>query len=300
MKSLIKNFIVMIFLFTCSYSEEKRIERLEDKVERNGIVYIKGEETPFTGVLKSDVVEQEYSQGIKNGVFKGKITVEEEVYLYEGRFVEGIKNGKWILRYPEGSNRAILEYNYDMPEGRWVYFYKNGKKEFYETFKNGILEGEVISFDEEGNIDKKLNYQNGLLQGEVVFFYNKNTLDTIANFSFGRLNGRIQMFSQENILQLEGNYRNDKRESLWKLYYKSGDLKVVIPYIRGLKNGKSIIYDKAGGIVQISYYKDNNEIDSEGKLIKKAEPFRDGIVERFKKFNNSLKSLEYNRALSEI
>lgn len=299
MKRLITNLVIMIFLCTCSYSNN-RVENLENKVERNGLVYIKGESTPFTGILKSGEVEQEYRNGIRNGVFKGKILVDGSEYNYEGTFVEGIKHGKWIIKYLEGKNRAILEYNYDMPEGQWVYFYNNGKKEFSETFKDGILEGTVVEYDPQGNVKKKLKYQNGLLEGEVVFFYDGNVLDILAHFNHGRLNGRVEIFSQENILQLEGNYKNDKRESLWKLYYKTGDLKVTVPYKKGLKHGKSVIYDKSGGIVQVNSYENNNEIDENGNILKRAEPFRDGIVERFKKFNNNLKSLKYNKALSEI
>ena len=291
---------MIMFLFTCSYAEVNRVIKLSDKTLKNNVVYLKGERAPFSGKIQDGGIEQEYRDGIKNGVFKGKIQVEGKEYLYEGKYIEGIKNGKWVIKYPSGKNRAILEYSYDKPVGEWRYFYEDGKLESIERFNSeGFLSGEMSVYDREGNSLKKANYQNGLLQGEVIFYQSKGVLDTIANFENGRLTGKIEVFSI-NGLQLEGNYKDNRRVSLWKLYYNTGDLKVTIPYRNGLKTGKSIIYDKAGGVVHVNYYRDNNEVTVDGKVIKKAKPFRDGIVEKFKSFNANLKSLKFSEALSEI
>lgn len=297
--NLIKLFMIM-FLFTCSYAEGSRVEKLSDKSVKNNVVYVKGESTPFTGKLQAGEIEQEYRNGIKDGVFKGKIRIDEIEYLYEGRYVEGIKHGLWIIKYITGEKRAEIQYEYDTPIGQWTYFFKDKKVEGYETFKNGVHFGPLVIYDKEGNILVKVNYKDGFLDGEVVFLYDKDALDVIANFKYGKLDGDIEMYSRNNNLQLEGNYLLDKRESIWKLYYTTGDLKIIVPYKNGLKTGKSIIYDKAGGIIQIAYFKDNNEVTANGELIKKARPFKDGIVERFKKFNANLESLKINKALSEI
>lgn len=297
--NLIKLFMIM-FLFTCSYAEGDRVVKLSDKSVKNNVVYIKGESNPFTGKLQTGEIEQEYRNGIKNGLFKGKIKINNVEYLYEGKYVEGIKHGSWIIKYITGEKRAEIQYEYDMPIGQWTYFSKDKKVEGYETFKNGVHVGPLVIYDNMGNILTKANYKDGVLDGEVVFLHDKNALDIIANFKYGKLDGNVEMYSRNNNIQLEGNYLSDKRDSIWKLYYTTGDLKVIVPYKNGLKTGKSIIYDKAGGIVQISYFKDNNEVTATGELIKKARPFKDGIVERFKKFNANLESLKINKALSEI
>lgn len=297
--NLMKFFMIM-FLFTCSYAEVNKVIKLSDKTVKNNVVYLKGATIPFTGKLQDEGMEQEYRNGIKNGLFKGKIKIEGKDYLYEGNYIEGIKNGKWFIKYPNGKNRALIEYSYDKPVGEWKYFYEDGQLESIETFNNdGVLSGKVIVYDKEGNILKRANYANGLLQGEVLFYQSKGVLDTIANFDNGKLTGKIELFSLNN-LQLEGNYKDNKRVSLWKLYYTTGDLKVTVPYRNGLKTGKSVIYDKAGGVVQVNYFKDNNEVTADGKLIKEAKPFKDDIVEKFKKFNANLNVLKINKTLSEI
>lgn len=299
-KIRVLNLILTIYFFISSSIFGDRIESIDNKIVKNNIAYVKGENTPFTGKFIGTGIEQGYKDGIKNGKYTGKIEIDGEVCQYIGNYVEGIKHGTWIIKYPNNENKAILEYNYDMPNNQWTYFYRNKQVEGYETFKDGILYGALVNYSENGNILKRANYENGFLQGELVFFHEGNILDTVANFSFGSLDGKIEIFSRENILQIEGNYKNNKREGIWKLYYKTGDLKVTIPYRNGLKTGKSIIYDKAGGVVQVNYYQNNNEVTSDGKLIKEAKPFKDGIVDRFKNFNKSLKYLKYNKILAEI
>lgn len=292
--------ILILSSFISSSIFGDRIENIDKKIIKNNIAYVVGEDTPFTGKFVGTGIEQDYKDGIKNGRYIGEIKIDGETCRYIGNYVEGIKHGTWIIKYPNNENKAILEYNYDMPNNQWTYFYSNKQIEGYETFKGGILYGTLVNYSEDGNILKTANYENGFLQGEIVFFHEGNVLDTIANFSFGSLDGKIEIFSKENILQIEGNYKNNKREGVWKLYYKTGDLKVTIPYRNGLKTGKSIIYDKAGGIIQVNYYQNNNEVTSDGRLIKEAKPFKDGIVDRFKNFNKNLKYLKYNKILAEI
>lgn len=295
--------IIMILcfsIFELSYSDTKRVEKIENKQLKNNIVYFKNESVPFTGEFRGPGINEEYKSGIKDGFFKGVISDEGKNFIYEGRYVEGIKHGQWIVKYPSGSNKAILRYNYDKPHGQWAYFYETNKIESYENFEDGILSGKVVSYDSKGNVKTQVAYRSGLLDGEAVFFHSPNVLDTITVFSYGKLNGPIKMFSTDNIPLVEGTYKNNKREGMWKLFYKTGDIKTTVPYKNGLKDGKVTIFDKGGGIVLLSLFKNGDELDSKGNIIEKGKPFKDGIVERFKKFNRNLKFEKYDKLLSEL
>ena len=48
------------------------------------------------------------------------------------------------------------------------------------------------------------------------------------------------------------------------------------------------------------YLKNGNEVDDKGNIIEKSQPFKDAIVERFKKFNRNLKFEKYDKLLSEL
>lgn len=295
--------IIMILcfsIFELSYSDNKRVEKIENKQIKNNIVYFKNESVPFTGEFRGTGINEEYKSGIKDGFFKGVISDEGKSFIYEGRYVEGIKHGQWVIKYLTGSNRAILRYNYDKPHGQWAYFYENNKIESYENFEDGILSGKVVNYDSKGNVKTQVTYKSGLLDGEAVFFHSPGVLDTTAIFSYGKLNGPLKMFSADNIPLVEGTYKNNKRENIWKFFYKTGDIKTTVTYKNGLKNGKVTIYDKGGGIVLISLFENGDEIDNNGNIIEKNQPFKDGIVERFKKFNRNLKFEKYDKLLSEL
>lgn len=287
-------FILSSFIFAKNFN-------ISEKTLKNGIVYRKGEEEAFTGVFKGEGIHEEYRKGVKNGKFIGEVTIDKEVYVYEGIYVEGVKNGEWKIRYPDGKIKAILNYNYDLPKGQWTYFYDNNQIQGYENFNNGVISGETIFYTKDGNLLKRSTYKNGLIDGEMVLYRKNHSLDSIVNFSVGKLDGKIEVYSQNNILQLQGNYKNNKRENLWKLYYNTGDLKMIISYNHGLKNGRMVVYGKAGEIVQTTIYKDNHEVDSSGNIITKASSEgEDNIATRYSKLVYNFEYLKYNNALSSL
>ncbi len=81
---------------------------------------------------------------------------------------------------------------------------------------------------------------------------------------------------------------------------KSGDIKTVVNYKNGLKNGEVIIYDKAGLIAQKSNFLNGDEVDEEGRVIERDTDLKDPVVDRFKKFNRNLKYEKYDKILSEL
>lgn len=90
-----------------SFSADIRTEKLGNKEIKNGIVYIKNETEPYTGKFVTEKITEEYSSGIKHGFFKGEFTDDGVKYSYEGRYVEGIKHGEWIIRYPLGQKKQL-------------------------------------------------------------------------------------------------------------------------------------------------------------------------------------------------
>lgn len=294
-----KIFIIFILVLSLSYSGN-RVENIEHKKIKNQIVYFQNETTPFTGELIGAGVKEEYVDGIKHGVFKGKVNDEGETLLFEGRYVNGIKHGTWLLKYPDGTTKAVLRYNYDKPSGQWSYFYEDQKIESYENLEDGILSGKVVKYSRDGDLISQLTYNYGVLDGEAIFFYKTGVLETITNFKFGKLNGKFRMFSRDGAPFLDGDYVLDKRSGEWKFFYKTGDVKTTVSYKNGYKDGEVVIYDKAGLIADKFYFKNGDEVDKDGKIISKKTKFNDAIIDRFKKFNRNLKYEKYDRILTEM
>ncbi|MFK4784970.1 toxin-antitoxin system YwqK family antitoxin [Fusobacterium sp. MFO224] len=296
MKKLFILFSLML-VFSFEIFSGERIENIDKKLLKSGIVYVGNEKVPYTGTLKGKNVEEVYKSGIKDGYFKGTVKIAEENLLYEGRYVQGIKHGVWYLKYKTGVTKAIMKYNYDRPHGHWSYFYPNKSMAGYENLKDGLLAGKVVQYNEDGSLKATVNYKNGLLEEEGTFFYNSGNLKAETNFRLGKVNGPIRIYSDGGTLLLDGHYINNRREGKWMMFYRNGDLKTTIEYKNGMKHGDLVIYDKSGMVLDVAQFKNGLEI---GVGETKAPKLRDNIVGLFKKFNRDLKYEQYNKILTEM
>lgn len=304
MKSVSLLLLALYFIIgtAVSSADNIRVESIKNKEIKNGIVYCKNEIKPYTGKFITENIQEEYIQGIKNGFFKGEFIDNDIIYTYEGRYIEGIKHGEWIIRYPLGQEKAVIKYNYDKPYGKWTYFFEDKTLEAYENFKNGVLSGETATFNQKGNMITKVNYKDGLLDGEALFFYGENIVETETFFVSGKIDGKINIFSRKGTQLLNGFYKDNKREGVWRLYYQSGELKTVIPYLKGVKNGEVLIYDKGGMVVQNLIFKNGMLVNPDGSIDEneKDKKLKDNLLEKFKKFNRNLNFIKYDKILSEI
>lgn len=62
--------ILCFSIFELSYSDAKRVEKIENKQIKNNIVYFKNESVPFTGEFRGPGINEEYKSGIKTGFLK--------------------------------------------------------------------------------------------------------------------------------------------------------------------------------------------------------------------------------------
>lgn len=187
-----KIIIIYIALFSLSFSNLRK-ESINKKILKNQIVYLENEEKPYTGELIERGIKEQYQNGIRHGFFQGFIYENDEKFIYEGNYINGIKHGVWILKYLNGETKAILKYNYDKPNGQWTYFHKGKRIEGYENLEDGILHGKLVKYYSNGDILARVEYINGLLQGEASFFYKGEILETITKFVYGKINGEIKI-----------------------------------------------------------------------------------------------------------
>ena len=110
-------------------------EDIKNKKLIDNIAYFKNESLPFSGKFIGNNIEEEYLEGVREGYYKGEIIIDNEKFICEGRFSNGLKNGEWIIKSFQGNLKAILKYQYDRPIGEWKYFYPNGNIFEIDRFK---------------------------------------------------------------------------------------------------------------------------------------------------------------------
>lgn len=292
-----KSYIVIIFLALTSLVVAKtRVEDIKYKNLIDNIAYFQNETLPFSGKFIGKNVEEEYIDGVRDGYYRGTITIDNEEYLCEGRFSNGLKNGEWTIKYPQGNLKALLKYRYDRPIGLWKYFYPNGNILEVDRFKDGELDGTVDVFNIKGESKLKMNFVAGLLNGEFIGYHLNGKISVITNFNYGKLDGELTLFTTQGIKTVHGFYRLNKREGEWQLFYNTGELKSIINYRSDKREGESIIFGKGGEILQKLHFSNGIEVGENNEY----KNYEDKILKGFKRFTDELEYKKYDDILDEI
>ena len=118
-----KKLLLGIFLLVSSlaFSAERILSYEETFLDKKtGIVYAKGEQTPYTGVIKNLKIPGE------DGVFDGKIS-----------FKNGIIDGLVELYYPNGKIKTEANFKENNLDGILKEYDESGKITSEETYQNG-------------------------------------------------------------------------------------------------------------------------------------------------------------------
>ncbi|MDX8336584.1 toxin-antitoxin system YwqK family antitoxin [Candidatus Cetobacterium colombiensis] len=145
------NILILLMITFSGCSKEIDISNLA--VGNNGLVYEKGESSPFSGtaILKKNdkfLTLWNYKNGKANGVCKNYY--ENGNLKFLGEFKNGLPNG--TLKEYNNDGILILEENYSngILNGEKKEFYGNGTLKSLETYKDDFLDGPRITYNNEG------------------------------------------------------------------------------------------------------------------------------------------------------
>lgn len=149
-----KNIIILILLISTFLSA--REIKIENIIDKNGIIYVKGESSPFTGVVKDKKNREYYRDGVPHGkwltFYSNGVLKSIENWKY------GKLNGKYVLYNKDGDKMMENNYSDGRDEGRFQLFYPDGKLRMEGYFKNGTVTGEWKNYDTHGKIIGKIQY----------------------------------------------------------------------------------------------------------------------------------------------
>ena len=252
--------------FEGEYLNNKRWNGIMYDLKNNDIAYKLENGKGFIKDYKSYnysylIYEGEYLNGMKNG--KGKIFVDEKL-KFEGEFKNDIKwNG---IGYDE-KNQII----YELKEGKGII-----KKfcDLYELDEN--LDNNIRINIDVGNLKLEGEYYFGELNGKEKVYDKYGILRLEGEFQNGQLNGPVKEYYDNNQLKFEGEYLYNYK--LRGKEYINGRLEFEGDYLFNKKwNGKGydekgdIIYELKNGTGKVKIYDGNGNIKFDGEYI-------DGII----------------------
>lgn len=164
---------------------------LKDKVYKNKLAYVNGEEIPFTGVFTNRYIGHLlYFEEYKNGLLHGSrawFGDDGSIGLRKS-YIDGVENGEQTTYYPNGNIRSIFPYI------------------------NGKIEGIIEWYKEDGTMFDSSEILNGT--GRYIIYWNNGEIHTEGYFTNNRKTGIWKEFNQKGELEKEITY--SKRGTILK------------------------------------------------------------------------------------
>ena len=164
--------IVSISFAITSCEQKNKNELDKPLVMKEGLLYKDSTSTiPYTGKHKSKVldkvIEYEVKDGIKNGEFilyfpNGKIEMK-------GNIVNDKNQGEWKYYLPDGTLQTVGFFKDDVPDSIWTWYYQSGKVFEVGIFDKGVRKDEWKTFDENGTLRVSRIFENGAIKDSTVF-----------------------------------------------------------------------------------------------------------------------------------
>lgn len=154
MKKIIIVIIITLISFSCGIKKsENGISK--PLVFRNGLYYSDLTSTvPFTGRNKSRMMDQIIEYDVVNGIKEGDFIIyypNNKIQMI-GKTSNNKNVGEWKYYYVDGALESTGKYENDKPTGVWFWYYQNGKLAEEGIFNEGKRDGEWKSYDTSGTL----------------------------------------------------------------------------------------------------------------------------------------------------
>lgn len=208
---------------------------------------------------------------------------------------KGLKQGKWVSKYPGGSKKYEGRFVNNIPVGEWKRYHENGKIKALLTYRNKSDRAFASLFDDSGNLYAKGVFE-GTLRDSIWNFYNGNLIVQTENYHLGKKDGNSVCFDQNGKKIWEKEWKEDLLDGNSVAYYPSGTKQNEISFKKGKKNGLAIFYDDKGiKTMEGSYLDDLSDgdwkmFDQEGKLQYQIKYDKGEVLN-----NGTLDSLQINQ-----
>lgn len=263
------------------YDRYENIETIE--IYENGLLVDSALTFHPNGKLK---IKAHYDADILYGMYL-KYNIQDTL-IEEGFYRDDLLDKDWYTYNSDG--KLVGEYYYVAGNENGIQnsYGVNGKMTDWREIELGKVISQIYLDTNESKID-----QFSQFHGEVSFHNALNTFVRFkSNFKNGLANGFSYWYTPSGKVVAEGNYINDKRDSVWKWYYDNGKLEKIATYSFGLENGTSK-----------SYYPDGTLMAEETFFLDKKQGvfkryYENGVLEHETNFiedERHGKSVDYDR-----
>jgi antitoxin component YwqK of YwqJK toxin-antitoxin module len=168
----------------------------------------------------------------------------------------GMKTGRWISRYPNGTLRYEGSFDKDKPVGAWKRYHENGKVKALMNHRFNSERVFASLYDAEGKLYAKGVFE-GVLRDSTWNFYSGEQLVMTENYRNGQREGKATGYYQNGAIKYEKNWREDLANGNSVEYDLTGIKRREIYYVDDKKNGPALFYDENGAKSMEGEYKED-------------------------------------------
>ena len=167
---------------------------------------------------------------------------------------DGLKQGLWEKKYPNGNLMYTGRFADDKPTGEWIRFHENGKIKAKICYNGDRASARL--FDSQGKLIAQGIYMNQKKEGAWKYF-NNDRLVSEENFINGLKSGICRTFYETGEILEESEWENGKQEGKYQLFYTNGKPYLQCKMTNGRRNGLCIISFPNGRQELVAAYKNN-------------------------------------------
>ena len=157
----------------------------------------------------------------------------------------GMKEGKWVSRYPDGTLKYEGTFLHNKPIGDWKRYHENGKVKALMNYRPGSEKVFASLFDDEGKLYAKGVFE-GTLRDSIWNFYSGEQLVQTENYHHGKKEGKASGYNEKGTMIWEKVWKNDLLDGWMTEYYADGVKRSEITYLEGKRSGPAIFYRENG------------------------------------------------------
>ncbi len=149
--------------------------------------------------------------GKKNG---GYISWHESGNMAaKGSYQYGKQEGIWTNWYDRDDGRKQFEGAYvdGIVEGKWIYWHANGRKYREGVYKNGMWHGEFVEWHASGNMADKGSHKYNKREGTWTNWYDNERKQSEGAYLNGKLEGKWIYWDEDGRKKEERNYKEGQQ-----------------------------------------------------------------------------------------
>lgn len=175
--------------------------------------------------------------------------------------VQGRKQGSWSKTFPGGKTRYSGFFIDDSPVGTFLYYHENGKLKAKNYFFDKGKKAKAELFNAKGEKEAEGLYVDKLKDSVWNYYNSQGKLILIESYQLGKKHGVFRVFSPDGSKTEEIiSWMNNEKHGAWTQYYPDGSKRIEAHYLHGELDSVFKLYFQGGKIKMEGRYKNAGKV----------------------------------------